>query len=200
VPQGEYTAADLNVLTFDESVRRRPGMYFGAALDDPRLPTTVLHHVVDHAIHPAPHLAEPHRPMVTVEILGDLAFSITDDQLCRAERCRVPECGDRDSLLGPDRWPLAAAAAVSRRTVVEVRSDGHGLRQELVGLHPVGPPEPVTASYARGTTVMVELDPALLGPAAAITTDIEAIGRCQGDHCYADVPTRVTVQDRRAGR
>jgi hypothetical protein len=35
----EYTAADLTVLEFDQSVRRRPGMYFGA---DPHLATSIL--------------------------------------------------------------------------------------------------------------------------------------------------------------
>ncbi|MEU3765620.1 hypothetical protein AB0E55_11230 [Amycolatopsis keratiniphila] len=131
--EGEYGSAEIEVLKFDESVRRRPAMYFSVSLDDPRLSTNVVR-AADHAIHPAPHLAEPHSLVVDVEILGDLSFSITDDQLCRAGGCQVPRSGYFGSLLGPDRWTLAAAAALSRRTTVTVRRDGCGLRQELAGL------------------------------------------------------------------
>ncbi|MEU9019488.1 hypothetical protein [Actinomadura sp. NPDC048394] len=34
----EYSAADITVVEFDEAVRKRPGMYFGVGLRDPRLP------------------------------------------------------------------------------------------------------------------------------------------------------------------
>ncbi|MEV0070943.1 hypothetical protein [Amycolatopsis sp. NPDC050768] len=138
--------------------------------------------------------------MVEVEILGDLTFSITDDQLCRAERCRVPEHGYFDSLLGPDRWTVAAAAALSRRTFVEVWQDERGLRQELAGVRPVGRLESFTACRCRGTTVMIELDSDCIGAHAAISTDIEAIALYHGDECAADAPRRVTVNDRRSGR
>ena len=198
--QGEYSSANIKILEFDDVVRRRPGMYFGIALDDPRLPTRVLHHVIDHAVHPMPHMAGPHGVVVEVEILGDLAFVISDDQLCRPELSRVLEHGYFGSVLCSDRWALAAAAALSRRTVVEVWQDERGLRQELTGLRPVGPPESFTAPGGRGTTVTIELDPDLLRPGAAITTDIEAIGLCQSADCPTDAPQRVTVDDRRGGR
>ncbi|MEU8390845.1 hypothetical protein [Micromonospora sp. NPDC048842] len=47
----EYTAANITVLDFDESVRRRPGMYFGA---DAHLATSVLTAVVIASLHPDP--------------------------------------------------------------------------------------------------------------------------------------------------
>ncbi|MER6668284.1 hypothetical protein ABT256_27295 [Amycolatopsis japonica] len=197
MPGDGYSDADIEVLEFDESVIRWPGMYFGVSLDDPRLPTSIVRVVVDHAVHPAPHLAAPHRTVVEVEILGDLSFSITDDRFCSAERCRVPEHGYFGSLLGPDRWSSAAAAALSRRTVVEVWQDGRGLRQELAGMRPAGPPRHFTAPLGRGTTVMIELDPDHLGAGATIGTDLDALGRCHGDDCVAEVLRGVTVKDRR---
>ncbi|MBB2948791.1 hypothetical protein FB565_008577 [Actinoplanes lutulentus] len=50
----EYSAADITVLDFDESVRRWPGMYFGS---DPHLPTSVLTAVVIASLHPGPKVA-----------------------------------------------------------------------------------------------------------------------------------------------
>ncbi|WP_410580726.1 hypothetical protein [Amycolatopsis sp. lyj-108] len=198
--EGEYSTADIEVLEFDESVRHRPGMYFGVSLDDPRLPSNVVHVGVDHAVHPAPHLTAPHSPVVAVEILDDLSFSITDDQLCAAEGCRVPDSGYFGSLLGPDRWTLAAASALSRRTTVKVWQDGRGLHQELAGLRPIGPPESFTAPRGRGTTVTIELDPGRLPPGVAIDTNVETIGMCRGDDCVAEAPQGVTVIDRRGKR
>ncbi|AGM07128.1 hypothetical protein [Amycolatopsis keratiniphila] len=198
--EGEYGSAEIEVLEFDASVRRWPGMYFGVSLDDSRLPTNVVRVVVGHAIHPAPHLAEPHSPVVDVEILGDLSFSITDDQLCRAKSCQVPGSGYFGSLLGPDRWTLAAAAALSRRTIVTVWQDGHGLHQELTGLRPIGPPESFTGPRGCGTTVTIELDPARLRPDVAIDTNLETIGLCRGDDCTANAPHCVTVNDQRGKR
>ncbi|WP_235783516.1 hypothetical protein [Amycolatopsis orientalis] len=196
--QSEYSNTDIEVHEFDESVRRWPGMYFDVSLDHPLLPTNVVRFAVDHAIHPAPHLAAPHSPVVYVEILGDLSFSITDDQLCRAEGCRVPDNGYFGSLLNPDRWTLAAAAALSRRTTVKVWRDGRGLHQELAGLRPIGPPEPFTASRSRGTTVTIELDPGRLRTGAAIDTNLETVGLCRGDDCVAAAPRDITVNDRRS--
>ncbi|MEW2504685.1 hypothetical protein ACQPXB_29205 [Amycolatopsis sp. CA-161197] len=200
MPQREYSTADIKLIEFDESVRHWPGMYFGVTLDDPKLPTDVLIGVIGHAVHPATHLADPRSPVVRVEILGDLTFSITDDQLCPAERCRVPERGYFESLLGPDRWTLAAAAVVSRRTVVEVWRAGSGLSQELSGLRPVGSPESFTASHGRGTTVTIELDPDCLGANAAITTDIDTLALYHQDDCGTAAPHQVTINDRRGGR
>ncbi|WP_430497034.1 hypothetical protein ACQRWP_20695 [Micromonospora trifolii] len=50
----EYTAANITVLEFDESVRRRPGMNFGA---DAHLATSVLTAVVIASLHPGPKAA-----------------------------------------------------------------------------------------------------------------------------------------------
>ncbi|AUI57321.1 hypothetical protein [Amycolatopsis sp. BJA-103] len=197
--EGEYSTADIEVLEFDESVRHWPGMFFGVSLDDPRLPTNVVRVGVDHAIHPTRHLAALHTPVVDVEILGDLFFSITDDQFCAAEGCRVPDSGYFGSLLGPDRWMLAAAAALSRRTTVKVWQDGRGLRQELAGLRPIGQPESFTGPRCCGTTVTIELDPGRLRPDVAIDTNLETIGLCRADDC-ATAPRCVTVNDRRNKR
>jgi DNA gyrase/topoisomerase IV subunit B len=37
-----YTAAHITLLSFEEAVRKRTGMYFAVALDSPDLPTSIL--------------------------------------------------------------------------------------------------------------------------------------------------------------
>ncbi|MET8154109.1 hypothetical protein ACIBSW_34715 [Actinoplanes sp. NPDC049668] len=72
----EYTAAAITVLAFDESVRRRPGMYFGA---EPHLATSILTAVVIASLHPGLKVAPAGPPDVAAEIIADLTFSITDN-------------------------------------------------------------------------------------------------------------------------
>lgn len=72
----EYHAGQIVVLTFDGSVRRRPGMYFYVAGNDSRLVDAVLGVVLFDAIHPGSRWGGGHSP-VTAEITGDLEFSVT---------------------------------------------------------------------------------------------------------------------------
>ncbi|MFI1052253.1 hypothetical protein ACH4U3_42175 [Streptomyces griseoruber] len=158
-----YDASQIQVLAFDAAVRRWPGMYFGAGPDDPRLPTRVLGRVVGWALHPdSPVVAEIH---------GDLAFSVRDDACEALDEDGMPRLGYLDSLIGPDRWCGAAAAALSTRTVVEVRRDGRGVRQELAGVRPLGAPEAFVPPAGRGTRMRCALDAAALAPGAAIVAD-----------------------------
>jgi hypothetical protein len=159
----DYAAEHLTVLEVDEAVRRRPGMYFGVAREDPRFATAVLRAVLLHALHPSAALAPDHTPRVYAEITADLAFTVTDDQ---ADLGR----GYFGSLLTPHRWASAAAAAVSVRTLVEVWKDGRGRRQELAGLRPVGSPADYAAPAGAGTRMSFEL-----APAAPIAADLAAL-------------------------
>ena len=70
-----YSAADITVKSFEEVVRQRPGMYFGAESDSPNLPAIILQVVTGDALHAADG---SHRP-VDVEVTGDLCFTVTDE-------------------------------------------------------------------------------------------------------------------------
>src|SRR4051812_27462749 len=95
----DYSLADITVLEFDDSVRRRPGMYFGVGRADPRLPTMVLRAVVGHAFHPATVVAASHAPDVLAEVTAGLAFSVTDDQAETLAGQELPQLGYYGSLL-----------------------------------------------------------------------------------------------------
>ncbi|MGC4895370.1 hypothetical protein [Micromonospora sp. DT31] len=99
----DYSAATITVLDFDDSVRKRPGLYFGVGREDPRLATRVLLAVVTHAFHPATRVAASHTPDVVAEITADLAFSVTDDQADVLTGQGLPKLGYYDSLLTSDR-------------------------------------------------------------------------------------------------
>ncbi|MEU8421799.1 hypothetical protein AB0C15_13085 [Micromonospora sp. NPDC048835] len=184
----EYTAADITVLEFDESVRRRPGMYFGA---DPHLATSVLTAVVIASLHPGPKVAPSGPPEVTVEILDDLAFSTTDNWPTGPGGSTD---GYHGSVLTSYRWVHAAAAAVSTQTTIETWHAGHALRQQLAGLRPAGPPHHVDAPGGTGTTLTFRLDPAHFTASAldAPTRDLHAEGCC-------DIPGRFRLRDGRPG-
>jgi DNA gyrase/topoisomerase IV subunit B len=157
-----------------DSVRMRPGMYFGVGRGDPRLATEVLCVVVGHAFHPAARVAASHTPHVVADITADLAFAVTDDQADTLTGPGVPRLGYEGSLLTAERWASAAAAAVSSQAVVEVWRAGRGFRQTLVGLRPVEPPAKFDAPSDAGTRVVFTLDAAFFG-SSVITTDIAAL-------------------------
>ncbi|MCG5443370.1 hypothetical protein NIE79_001174 [Micromonospora sp. NIE79] len=183
----EYTAANITVLDFDESVRRRPGMYFGA---DAHLATSVLTAVVIASLHPGPRVAPTGAPEVTVEILGELAFSIGDNWPTGPDGSMA---GYYDSLLTSYRWVHAAAAAVSTHTTVETWHGGHGLRQDLVGLRPTGPAHDVDAPGGTGTTLTYHLDPSYFTPSTldSPSLDLHAEGCC-------DLPGQYRLRDLRS--
>ncbi|MGI8334787.1 hypothetical protein ACRYCC_32955 [Actinomadura scrupuli] len=199
MPDHGYSAADIQVLEFDESVRARPGMYFGVGRENAALATEVLGSVLVHALHPAARLAPTHTPRVHAEVFADLAFAVADDQAGLAGDGGIPRLGYHGSLLGTDRWLLAAAAAVSARVIVEVWRDGRGHCQELSGLRPVTMPQEFDAPPGSGTKVTFELDRIYFGPDAAITSDLNALD-LHGPYCTDPPgPGRVTIRDLRRG-
>jgi DNA gyrase/topoisomerase IV subunit B len=172
----------LTVLTMAESVRRRPGMYFGVGPGDPRLATQVLCAVVGHAVHLAAKVAAGHAAHVVADVTADLAFTVTDDQAdLPTGQDDTPRYGYEESLLTNDRWVTAATAAVSSQTIVEVWQDGRGFRQTLVGLRPVEPAQAFSAPTGAGTRVAHILDPDFFG-SAIITTDLADLDP-RGPHC-----------------
>lgn len=190
-----YSAADITVLSFEEAVRKRPGMYFAAEPDSPDLPTSILQGVINDALHAA---GGGHRP-VDVEIAADLSFTVTDDQALDLDDLGEPKPGFYGSLIGKSRWALAAAAALSTSTLIEVRAGGRGWRQELAETAPV-PPETFTASgQADGTRIAFDLDPAFLAPGAVISTSPERLRpRVPGcETCASGQRGTLTIRDRR---
>ncbi|GIH19672.1 hypothetical protein [Rugosimonospora africana] len=191
---GRYSASDIQVIEFDESVRTRPTMYFGAGRGSPDLATRVLEGVLAHALHPAARVAAVHTLQVKTEIIGDLAFVVSDD---RADALDDPgvRLGYYGSMLGPARWVSAAAAALSSRTVAEVWRDGIGLRQELAGLRPISEPRNFVPEAEAGTRVSFDLDNAYFR--RGIAANLASLD-LHGPHC-SDVagPGQVTLVDLR---
>lgn len=139
-----HSAASATVRSFEDSVRKRTGMYFAAGWESPDLPTCILRAVIGDALHA---LNGDHHH-VDVEVVGDLRFTVADDQPPDLNDLGQPKPGFYESLISQRRWALAAAAALSTRTLIEVRADGQGWRQELTGTTPM-PPEPFTAFLDR---------------------------------------------------
>ncbi|MEU4623345.1 hypothetical protein AB0G04_25660 [Actinoplanes sp. NPDC023801] len=181
-----------------DSVRKRPGMYFGVGRGDPRLATEVLRAVVGHAFHPAAKVAASHTPHVVADINADLAFAVTDDQADTLTEPGLPRLGYEGSLLTAERWSSAAAAAVSSRAVVEVWRAGRGFRQTLAGLRPVEPPTEFDAPSGAGTRVAFTLDAAFFG-SSVITTDIAALDVHSPCCAEAAGAGEVMVRDHRSG-
>ncbi|MEV1157196.1 hypothetical protein AB0J27_17555 [Micromonospora chokoriensis] len=185
----EYAGMKITLLELDESVRRRPGMYFGAK---PHLATSVLTAVVIASLHPGPKAAPSDPCDVTAEILDDLAFSITDNWPTGPGGSTKGYFG---SVLTSYRWVHAAAAAVSTRTTVETWHAGHAVRQQLSGLRPAGPPQAIDAPGGTGTTMTFHLDPAYVTSSTldAPTLDLHAEVCC-------DVRGQFRLRDSRSGR
>ncbi|MFJ9815151.1 hypothetical protein ACIRU3_07735 [Streptomyces sp. NPDC101151] len=176
-------------------------MYFGVPRDHPALATRVLRRVLAHALHPAARLAPNHSRRITAVIHGDLAFTVTDDLPdALDDGPDRPRLGYYGALLGPDRWAGAAAAALSTRALVEVWRDGHGIRQELVGIRPTAQPAGFAPPAGAGTRVACTLDPACFAPGSAITTDLDGLD-LHGPYCEEPPgPGAVTLRDLRDGR
>ncbi|WP_223190911.1 hypothetical protein [Nonomuraea terrae] len=189
--------ADITVLDFDEHVRKRPGMYFGVALGDPRLPTQVLSAVAGHVAHPAASVAEVHSLSAGIDIVGDLCLRVTVDQPHAWQD--APALGYFGSLLGPEWWQPAAAAALCEKASVEMWRDGRGFRQDLAGLRPVSEVEVFDPPTGSGTRMTFTLDPRDLRPGAAFPADLEGID-VHGPYCdAAHGPGRIILRDHRHG-
>ncbi|TVT23773.1 hypothetical protein FNH05_32860 [Amycolatopsis rhizosphaerae] len=163
----EYTAGAIGAVSFEQSVRNRPEMYFRCPREDPALPAAVVRAVVAEAR--AARADGPTRVRVVFE--DDHRFTLIDDAAPDLGPDGRPLAGFYGSLLARRRWALAAAAALSARTGVEVSAGGRGWRQELAGTVPVGPPSPDGPTGAPGTRVTFELDPGHLAPGAALPRD-----------------------------
>ncbi|MFF8785217.1 hypothetical protein [Streptomyces sp. NPDC015125] len=159
-----YTADQIQVVTFAESVRARPAMYFRVGRDSPELPTEVLQTVVWDALH----RGDGTHGRIRVEVVSDLSFTVVDDRRPTIDELGNPLPGFFNSLLDKERWAPAAAAALSVRTVIEVWLEGRGFRQELAGSVPTGPVEEFTAPVATGSLATFELDPAYFAPGEAL--------------------------------
>lgn len=195
-----YDVTEIEVLEFDASVRKRTGLYFGVGPGSPKLPTNILCAVAGHALHPATSVAPEHSLRALVEITGRSSFTITMDQPHDWESSERPVLGYFGSLLGPEWWLLAAAAALSSRVTVEMWCAGRGFRQDLAGIRPVtglqefGPPE------GSGTAVRLDLDPGHVGPHFALPVDLESLDP-HGPHCSAPAGRgHVRLRDHRRGR
>ncbi|MEE3918296.1 hypothetical protein V2I01_05765 [Micromonospora sp. BRA006-A] len=192
----DYSLAKIRVMEFDDSVRERPGMYFGVGRHDPCLATRVLLRGRRTRVSSGSHCRREPHPDVVAEITADLTFSVTDDQTDVLTGRGTPKLGYYGSLLTSERWSSAAAAAVSSQTTVEVWRHGHGFRQRLVGLRPVEPPAEFSAPVGAGTRVAFVLDPAYFG-SAAITTDIASLD-VHGPACTNTTGSgKVVIRDRR---
>lgn len=131
-----YTAASIKVISFEDSVRRRPQMYFGRSLRDPALANAVVRAVVGDALY------EPFVDGVRVSLVieSDLRFSVSDDNpTITLGADDVPQLGFFDSLISRRRWAIAAAAVMSRHTRIEVNVAGRTWRQDLSGTSVDGP-------------------------------------------------------------
>jgi hypothetical protein len=201
VTRREYDAADIEVLEFDASVRRRTGMFFGVGRGDPRLPVRMLCAVARHALHPATGVAAEHTLHTVVEITGDLGLTVVMDQphAWGGSDTATPALGYHDSLLGPEWWLPAAVAALSARVTVDMWSAGRGFTQDLAGIRPLSGPRRYDAGEGSGTKVAFALDPAYVGPDFVLPADLEDLD-LHGPHCAAPPGSGyVLIRDLRRG-
>jgi hypothetical protein len=191
-----YRAEHITVLSFEEAVRTRTGMYFAVAPDSPELPSNILRGVIQDALHP---VGGGHCTVVA-DVTGDLCFTVADDQPLFLSDRGEPEPGFYDALIDKRRWALAGAAALSSRTTIEIRAGGRGWRQELTGVVPVHPVLFAAPGVADGTRATFELDAGFLVPSAAISTSAERLRAWEAD-CARCAGLRradaLTIRDRR---
>ncbi|QIY66405.1 MULTISPECIES: hypothetical protein [unclassified Streptomyces] len=193
----KYSAADIQIVEFDEHVRTHPQMYFQADRNNPDFATRVLGNVLGHALHPAARLAAAHTLQIEAEITGDLAFVVRDDRADALDEQGNPQLGYFGSLLRPERWGSAAAGAVSSRVVIEVWRNGHAFRQELAGLRPLSEPRKIGPGAGTGTRIAFELDRVYMERSHALTLDFTELD-LHGPDCNEPAgPGRVTLTDLR---
>ncbi|MFF5715164.1 hypothetical protein [Streptomyces sp. NPDC012756] len=194
-----FTVEPLRVVDFVEHVRRCPQMYFLVEQDSPELPTEVLRAVAWDALH----RRDGKHGQISVEIGSDLSFTVESDQRPSADERERHLPGFSGSLLDmfdTQRWAPSAAAALSVRTVIEVWLDGHGYRQELVGMDPTGPRGKFIAPEPFGTRTTFHLDPSFCGPGEAIAWALRPgeLHREGGTCKEHPSPTTFPIRDLRA--
>ncbi|WP_372346018.1 hypothetical protein [Streptomyces sp. KL116D] len=195
-----YDAADIEVLEFDAVVRKRPGMFFRVAPDEPQFATEVLCAVATHVLHPATRVAGEHTLRGLVEITSDSSFTLCVDQPHSWED-KGPVLGYFGSLLGPEWWLMAAAAAMCEQVTVEMWCAGRGWRQLHTGIRPLAapqefrPPQP----HGSGTSVRFAFDRAYVGPHFVLPADHESLD-LHGPYCSKPAgPGQVLIRDTRRG-
>ncbi|WP_203883764.1 hypothetical protein [Planotetraspora kaengkrachanensis] len=192
----DYGMGGITVLEFDAAVLKQPGMYFGAGLDDPRLPALLLSAAARHALHPATRVAEDHSLISEIVVFGDLCFNVTINQ--QHTWSDSPPLGYFDSLLGPEWWLLAAIATLCLTTTVEMWSDGRGFSQELAGLRPLNTVQGFDPQPGSGTRVTFTIDGHNLPSSAAFPADLGSIDAHGPDCTATDGPGYVVIRDHRS--
>jgi hypothetical protein len=200
VTEHSYDAADITVLEFDAAVRKRPGMYFGVGPGNPKLPTHLICAVGRHVLHPATSVAGEHTLHGLIKITSDSSLTISMDQAHTWEPPGAPALGYFGSLLGPEWWLLAAAAAVSSQVSVEMWHAGRGLRQVHTGIRPLTAPQEFHPPQGSGTRVNFAFDPAYVGPDFVLPADLEGLD-LHGPDCSEPTGSgHVLIRDVRSGQ
>jgi hypothetical protein len=156
--------ASLAAHSFAEAVRRRPHMVLGLDRDNPALVSSLLAAIVADA------LADRGvgRPDVTITIESDLSFAAADTDSTRGlDSSGQPANALYQTLLDRRRWPIAVAAALSTRTVLEVVIAGVAWRQEFKQIDPT-PPEQSPTDRPDGTLAAFDLDADYFAPDATL--------------------------------
>lgn len=153
-----------------------------------------------HLLHPATSVAEDHTLRGLLEITSDSSFTISMDQPHAWHDPGTPVLGYYGSLLGPEWWLLAAAAALSGQVTVEMWCAGRGLRQVHTGIRPRIAPRAFHPPQGSGTRVSFTFDPAYVGPHFVLPTELENLD-LHGPHCSEPAGSgHVLSRDVRRGR
>jgi len=166
-----YDVSTIQVLSFPEAVRRRPGMYLGGT------DATARHHLLWEVVGNAvdEHLAG-HASYVRVTIAGD-AIAVDDDgRGIPAEAIEVVltrmHAGsgfrrDHVHLARSQRGVgIAPVNALCEALTAEVWRDGRWVRQRFARGVPLGPVEDLGPADRTGTRIMLVPDRTIFAPAA----------------------------------